>query len=103
MFVVFLVLLYFHQYVIAFIFLFPVIGWPIKGKLFSLKSISFDDKNVYIDKEKFPLEKISKTKFSPVSSTYIQIDNKKYYFMSIEEDFGFSNKKKILEKLINSN
>ncbi|GAA4327162.1 hypothetical protein GCM10023115_25020 [Pontixanthobacter gangjinensis] len=71
--------------------------------MFSLKSISFDDKNVYIDKEKFPLEKISKTKFSPVSSTYIQIDNKKYYFMSIEEDFGFSNKKKILEKLINSN
>ena len=96
--IVFLVLIYFQRYFIVFIFLFPIVGWPISGKLFSLKSISFDDKFIYIDKEKFPLEKISKTRFSPISNTYIKIDDKKYYFMSIEEDFGLSSKKKLLEK-----
>ncbi|WP_037317948.1 hypothetical protein [Salegentibacter sp. Hel_I_6] len=96
--VAFVIVIYLKDYFIAFLLLFPILGWTLKGKIFRLKSVSFDDKYIYINNEIFPLEKIIKIKFGVLSGTYVQINNKKYYFMAIEEEWGITNKKKLLER-----
>jgi len=96
--IVFIFVIYIKDYFVAFILLFPLLGWTLKGKIFSLKSVSFDEKNIYINNKIFPLESIDKIKFGLLNSTYVQINKTKYYFISIEERLGLNNKKKFLEK-----
>ena len=90
--------LYYKEYELVFSFLFVSLFWIFRGNLFKLKSVSFDKTNIYIDDKVFGLEEIDEIKFNVLSNTYVKINNKKYYFLSVEEEFGFTNKRKILEK-----
>ncbi|GAB2765354.1 MULTISPECIES: hypothetical protein [Bacteria] len=96
----FVTVIFLEDYFVAVLLLFPLFGWGFGGKLFQLKSVSFDKEHVFIGKKVFPVKNIQKVEFNFLSKTYIQIGETKYYFISIEEEFGLNNKKEILQKFI---
>ena len=93
-----LIALYFREYELGFSMLIVSLFWILKGNLFKLKSVSFDETTIFVDKETFSLDQIEKIEFNALSNTYIQINSVKYFFLAVGEEFGFTNNRKLLQK-----
>lgn len=93
-----LIAFYFREYELGFSMLIVSLFWILKGNLFKLKSVSFDETTIFVDKETFSLDQIEKIEFNVLSNTYIQINSVKYFFLAVGEEFGFTNNRKLLQK-----
>ena len=92
--------LFTKDYFLIFILLFPLIGWALKGKIFSLKKISFNETKIFINDNEYCLNEIESVKIKAFELSFIKINGKNYYFSSPFTELKGNYKKEILLKRI---
>jgi len=93
---------YIKDYFVVFLLMFPIIGWSIYAKLFSLNKISFNEQKIYIGRENFELYEIEKLQCHPLLRSFVQIKSRKYYFTAPLSEFSLDNRVKKLRKNIDA-
>lgn len=88
--------IYTGEYFLVLIFSFPILGWGLNSKLFRVKSVSFNKKDIFIGSKKFDLAQIEEIESHVLRNSFVKIKGRKYYFIAPLNDHGLENN---LEKL----
>jgi hypothetical protein len=92
--------LFTKDYFLIFILIFPLVVWALKGKIFSLKKISFNETKVFINDNEYSLDEIESVCIKAFELSFLKIKGKKHYFSSPFTELKGNYKKEILLKRI---
>ena len=84
------------DYFLVLILLFPLIGWALVGKIFSLKRVSFNELKIFVNDNEYLLKEIEDLRIKPFKKSFIKIDGKKHYFTAPFSELKIDNKKSAL-------